>query len=129
MNEVMTPEKVREKIKGALKNVYDPEIPVNVLDLGLIYDIIVTDDLKVTIKYTLTAPGCPIASFLDAQIIQAVKEAVPEAKEVRTEMVFDPPWSPAMVTKEGREQLKVLYGYDVVGEWLRRMGIEENEQS
>ncbi len=125
LNDVNGVEAIRERVKTALKKVFDPEIPVNVYDLGLIYDIIVTSDLRITIKYTLTAPGCPIASFIDAQIIHAVKEAVPEAKEVKTELVLDPPWSPKMVTREGREQLKALYGYDVVGEWLKRMGIEE----
>lgn len=118
---------IREKIINALRSVYDPEIPVNVLDLGLIYEIKITDNLEVIIKYTLTAPGCPLASFLEAQIIQAVKGAVPEIKEIRTELVLDPPWSPLRVTKEGREQLKLLYGYDVVGEWLKRMGVTEDE--
>jgi len=122
-------EVIKEKIINALRNVYDPEIPVNVFDLGLIYEITVTDNLEVVVKYTLTAPGCPLASFLDAQIIQAIKNAAPEAKEIKTELVFDPPWSPLKVTREGREQLKLLYGYDVVGEWLRRMGVTENEQS
>ncbi len=122
-------EEIKEKIKKALRNVYDPEIPVNVLDLGLIYEIKVSDNLEVLVKYTLTAPGCPLAPFLDAQIIQAIKQNVPEVKEIKTELVLDPPWSPLMVTKEGREQLKLLYGYDVVGEWLKRMGVSENEQS
>ena len=113
---------LRKRILEALMNVYDPEIPVNVVDLGLIYDITISDDLVVTIKYTLTAPGCPIAPLIEAQIIEAVKNAVPEAKDVRAELVFDPPWTPLRITREGREQLKVFYGYDIVEAWLRRSG-------
>lgn len=92
------------------------------MDLGLIYDIEVTQGPEIKIKYTLTAPGCPVAPLIDAQIIEAVKSAVPEAKKIETELVFDPPWTPLRILPEGREQLKILYGYDIVEEWVKRYG-------
>ena len=95
---------------------------MNIVDLGLIYDVAISKDLVVTIKYTLTAPGCPIAPLIEAQIINAVKNIVPNAKEIRTELIFDPPWTPLRITKEGREQLKIYYGYDIVEAWLKRQG-------
>lgn len=121
-NEISSVEAIKQRIIKALKKVYDPEIPINVMDLGLIYDIEVTQGPEIKIKYTLTAPGCPIAPLIDAQIIEAVKSAVPEAKKIETELVFDPPWTPLRILPEGREQLKILYGYDIVEEWVKRYG-------
>jgi len=121
-NEVSSIEAIKQRIIKALKKVYDPEIPINVMDLGLIYDIEVAQGPEIKIKYTLTAPGCPIAPLIDAQIIEVVKSAVPEAKKIETELVFDPPWTPLRISPEGREQLKILYGYDIVEEWVKRYG-------
>ncbi len=113
-------EAVKRKVIEALKTVYDPEIPVNVWDLGLVYDINVDDEGRITIVMTLTAPGCPVAGFVAMQAEEAVKHAVPEAKEVHVEITFDPPWDPRRVTPEGRRMLKEIFGYDVVEEWIRR---------
>ncbi len=114
---------VREVIE-ALKEVYDPEIPVNVYDLGLIYEIHVSkgEDGKpvVTILMTMTAIGCPVIGLLAAYVEEAVRDRVPDA-EVNIEITFDPPWTPERITREGREQFKAMYGYDIVEEWIRIM--------
>lgn len=112
-------EKIKEKVIEALKTVYDPEIPVNVYDLGLIYGLEVDKEARVKIKMTLTAPGCPLAGMILGLAEGTVKEKVPEAKDVRVELVWNPLWTPERVTPEGREALKNLLGYDLVGEWMK----------
>ena len=117
-------EELARKIVDALKEVYDPEIPVNIYDLGLIYEIKVDKSKgkpKVKIIMTLTAIGCPVSVALPAYVEEAVREAVPDAEDVEVEVVFDPPWSPDRVTPEGRELLKAIYGYDVVEQWKKMM--------
>ncbi len=114
-------DELKKKVIEALKQVYDPEIPVNVVDLGLVYDVEVTPDRKAYIRMTLTAPGCPIAGLILMQAEETVKRLVPELRDVRVELVFDPPWDPTRITPEGREKLKQLYGYDIVEEWIKRM--------
>ena len=113
-----------DRIVKALKEVYDPEIPVNVYDLGLIYEIRVrkgkSGKPRVYILMTLTTPGCPVAGVIAAYVEEAAREAVPEAEDVEVEITFDPIWTPDRVTEEGRELLKSIYGYDVVEEWKRR---------
>jgi len=119
------PREIVERIIKALKEVYDPEIPVNIWDLGLVYELKVKEKeggkYDVDILMTLTALGCPVAASLAAYVEEAIKDAVPEVDRVNVEVTFDPPWSPEMVTEEGRELLKAIYGYDVVEEWKRRM--------
>ena len=110
---------VRERIIEALKKVYDPEIPINVYDLGLIYDLQVEGD-TVRIKMTLTAPGCPLAAYIPALVEDAIKTEVPEIREVDVELVWDPPWTPLRMTEEGRRRVKEIYGVDLVEEWLKR---------
>ncbi len=119
-----------ERVVKALKEVYDPEIPVNVYDLGLIYEVKVEngDSGKplIKVKMTLTAIGCPVSVALPAYVEEAVRDAVPEARDVEVEVVFDPPWTPERVTEEGRELLKAIYGYDVVEQWKKMMA-QQNE--
>jgi len=119
------PKEVVDRIIAALREVYDPEIPVNIWDLGLIYKLIVKprEDKKydVDIEMTLTAMGCPIATTLAAYVEEAIRDAVPEVENVSVDITFDPPWSPEMVTEEGRELLKAVFGYDVVEEWKKRL--------
>jgi len=119
------PKEIVDKIIAALREVYDPEIPVNIWDLGLVYKLIVRprDDNKydVDIEMTLTAMGCPIATTLAAYVEEAIRDAVPEVENVSVDITFDPPWSPEMVTEEGRELLKAVFGYDVVEEWKKRL--------
>jgi FeS assembly SUF system protein len=94
-------------IVQVLKQIYDPEIPVNVYDLGLIYDITISDDRKAEIVMTLTAPNCPIAD----QILIEVKEkvaAVEGISEAEVKLVFDPPWDQNMMTDEAKLELGML---------------------
>ncbi len=100
----------REEIVEVLKTCYDPEIPVNIWDLGLIYDI-AQEDGKVKIQMTLTAVGCPIGPVLAEEIRWKVGQ-LPGVEEVDVEIVFSPPWSPDRLTEEGRLALQSM-GYPV----------------
>jgi len=94
----------KERVLKALKKVYDPEIPVNIVDLGLIYGIEIKDNV-VNIRMTMTAPGCPVAFLLVEMVKEAVREEVPEAKEVNVELVWDPPWTPDRMSEEAKRIL------------------------
>ena len=94
-----------EQVREALKDVYDPEIPVNVVDLGLVYEMDVSDGNEVLVKMTLTAPGCGMGPYIAQQAEWAVAE-IEGVEDVNVELTFDPPWSPDMVTEDG----KVLLG-------------------
>lgn len=94
----------KEQVLDALRDVYDPEIPFNIVDLGLIYDIRI-EDKKVKIKMTLTAPGCPMSYFLVEMVKAQVKEKIPEVEDVNVEIVFDPPWTPDRMSPEARKLL------------------------
>ena len=83
---------LRDSIIAALKTVYDPEMPVNVYELGLIYDVSVDDDGRAGIRMTLTAPNCPVAGTLPGEVERAVR-SVPGVTDVKLELTFDPPWS------------------------------------
>jgi FeS assembly SUF system protein len=83
---------LREDIIGALKKVYDPEMPVNIYELGLIYDLTVDDAGRADIRMTLTAPNCPVAGTMPGEVERAVR-AVPGVSDVKLELVFDPPWT------------------------------------
>jgi FeS assembly SUF system protein len=107
---------LREKIIEALKNVYDPEIPINIWDLGLVYDVRVDDEGTVYVLMTLTAPGCPLANTLTINVEDVIR-GVDGVKDVTVELTFDPPWNPKKMTPEGRELFKKLYGYDIVEYW------------
>ena len=88
----------------ALRQVYDPEIPVNVYDLGLIYEIAVDDDHQVNIKMTLTAPNCPIADVVVESVAEAVRD-VPGVVDVAIELVFEPVWDKDMMSEEAKIEL------------------------
>jgi FeS assembly SUF system protein len=101
----MTGEPLTEKrVIDALRTCFDPEIPVNVYDLGLIYGIVVDPAGSVAIRMTLTAPNCPAAQDLPAQV-EAKVAAVPGVTAARVEVVFDPPWSSCMMSDAARLQL------------------------
>jgi FeS assembly SUF system protein len=95
------------KIVMALRQVYDPEIPVNVYDLGLIYEIAVDDDHQVNIKMTLTAPNCPIADVVVDNVAEAVRD-VPGVVDVSIELVFEPVWNQDMMSEEAKMELGLL---------------------
>ncbi len=83
---------LRERVIAALKKVYDPEMPVNIYELGLIYDCSVDDTGQAAIRMTLTAPNCPVAGTLPGDVERAVR-AVPGVTDVKLELTFDPPWT------------------------------------
>jgi len=93
-----------DNIIERLKDVYDPEIPVNVYDLGLIYNVDIDDSNKANIIMTLTAPGCPVADILVEDVRQATL-AVDGIVEADVELVFDPPWDKSMMSEEARLEL------------------------
>ena len=100
----------REQVLDALRSVVDPEIPINVVDLGLIYGVDLSDTNTVTVRMTMTAPQCPMAGYLMQQVEQAVR-AVPGVEDVHVDLVFDPPWEPSMIR----------------GDALRGLGIGDGE--
>lgn len=95
------------EIVNVLKNIYDPEIPVNIYDLGLVYDIDTDSDKKVVITMTLTAPNCPVADILPVEIKEKVS-AIPGVGEVEVNLVFDPPWNQSMMSEEALFELGML---------------------
>jgi len=98
---------VQRDVVRALRQVYDPEIPVNIYDLGLIYDIDVDDDHKVFIKMTMTAPNCPMADELFMQVNEAVRD-VPGVTDCAVEVVFDPPWDKSRMSESALLELGLL---------------------
>ena len=87
-----------------LRNVYDPELGINIVDLGLVYDVEVTPDGVVRIEYTLTTMGCPIGPLIEQQM-QALLATVDGVKDVHAEMVLRPPWTPEMMSEEAKAAL------------------------
>ncbi len=98
---------LEEKIIAAVKTVYDPEIPVNIYDLGLIYRIDISDDNNVHIDMTLTAPACPVADILPGQVAAVVRQ-LDEVNDVKVELVFDPPWTTERMSEEAKLLLNML---------------------
>jgi FeS assembly SUF system protein len=97
---------LEEKIIMALKEIYDPEIPVNIYEIGLIYEIKVDDDFNVHIVMTLTTPNCPVAESLPSEVRQKVLE-IEGIKDVDLELTFEPPWTMDMLSPEARLELGI----------------------
>ena len=91
------------QIREALKQVYDPEIPVDIVNLGLVYEVAV-DEGRVQVTMTTTSEGCPVGDFLTAEVERALR-ALPGIEAVSVELVWDPPWSPEMMSAEAKEKL------------------------
>ena len=98
---------LEEQIVRMLQTVYDPEIPVNVYDLGLIYEVEVDDDKNVDITMTLTAPACPAADYIMEDVKMKV-ESIPTVKNVRIQIVFEPEWNREMMSEEAKLELGFL---------------------
>ena len=98
---------IRDAVITALKTVYDPEIPVNIYSLGLIYGIYIDDDYIVRIVMTLTAPNCPMAESLPIEVRDAAKK-VEGVKDAEVEVVFDPPWDVDKISEEAKLDLGLL---------------------
>jgi FeS assembly SUF system protein len=106
----LTPEQLEgltKELITALKTVFDPEIPVDIYELGLIYKIDVSDNKDIAIDMTLTAPGCPVAGEMPGWVKDAVAK-VPGIGEITVNMVFDPPWSPARMSEEAKLELNMF---------------------
>jgi len=98
--------RLTDDIVGALKTVFDPEIPADIYELGLIYRVDVNDDRDVSIDMTLTTPNCPSAAELPAQVENAVS-GVPGVREAKVNIVWDPPWDPSRMSDEARAVLNM----------------------
>lgn len=98
---------LREQVLEALKTVRDPEIPVNLVDLGLIYELIVNKDGVVYVEMTLTTPACPVAGALPGQVRDAVS-AVPGVQEARVKLVWTPPWDKDRMSEEAKLELGLI---------------------
>ena len=96
-----------DKLIDKLKTVYDPEIPVDIYELGLIYKVDVSDQKDVVIDMTLTAPGCPVAGEMPGWVEDAIR-VIPEVKSCKVELVFDPPWDPSRMSDEAKLQLNMF---------------------
>ena len=102
-----TPESLNPAIVEALRTVYDPEIPVNIYDLGLIYDFEIDENYFVDVTMTLTAPGCPVAETFPGIVENAVK-SVPGVSDAQVELTFDPPWTMANMSEEAKLELGMI---------------------
>lgn len=100
-------EAMLEAIIAQIRTIYDPEIPVNIHDLGLIYAIDLTADNSALIRMTLTAPACPVAGTMPGMVEEAVK-AVPGIDDCTVELVWDPPWNREMISDEAKLELGIL---------------------
>ena len=98
---------LQERVLDALKTVRDPEIPVNLVDLGLIYELLVRKDGTVYVEMTLTAPSCPVAGALPGQVQQAVA-SVPGVQDARVKLVWTPPWTQSLMSEEAKLELGLL---------------------
>ena len=113
-NDILTAEDVKalqplyEQVIAALKSVYDPEIPVNIYDLGLIYELNINPSREVSIVMTFTAPNCPMADEVLQEVRESV-EAVPGVTKVDIELTFEPVWDKSMLSEEARVELGLDY--------------------
>lgn len=95
---------LNDLVIAALKTVFDPEIPLNIYDLGLIYEIIINETHDVHIKMTLTSPGCPVAQTFPGTVEQEIRQVI-GVNDVTVELVWDPPWTPDVMDEDARLQL------------------------
>tara|TARA_Y100001935_G_C17210766_1_gene459995 strand:- start:427 stop:738 length:312 start_codon:yes stop_codon:yes gene_type:complete len=103
----MDADKLAEKIIKVLKTVYDPEIPVDIYELGLIYDVLVNDNSEVKIIMTLTTPNCPVADSLPKEVEDKVK-LLSEVNDAKVELTFEPPWTRDLMSEEAKLELGFL---------------------
>ncbi|HOT65524.1 metal-sulfur cluster assembly factor [Seramator thermalis] len=100
-------QRIQDEIVMMLRTVYDPEIPVNIFDLGMIYDIDIDDDFNVNIEMTFTSPSCPAADYI-LMDVQMKVESVKGVKSVNVNLTFDPPWDKSMMSEEAMLELGLL---------------------
>ena len=108
MSEItFNPQLLGDKIIKVLKTIFDPEIPVDIYELGLIYDVFVNEDFDAKVLMTLTSPNCPVAESLPADVEQKVK-SIKGINNVEVEMTFDPPWTKDLMSEEAKLELGFL---------------------
>lgn len=98
MSEYISPQELEQKVIAAIKEIFDPEIPVNIYDLGLIYDISITSENEVVVLMTLTSPNCPEAGGIPAEVQERIKD-MPEVKDAKVLLTFDPSWDKSMMSE------------------------------
>jgi len=106
-NTIIDTAELGEKIVRVLKTIYDPEIPVDIYELGLIYDVFVNEDYDVKILMTLTSPNCPVAESLPVEVEEKVK-SIDAVKDAIVEITFDPPWTQDLISEEAKLELGLL---------------------
>lgn len=107
VGEAIDTKALEERIIEVMKTVYDPEIPVNIYELGMVYKVDVRADAEVFVQMTLTSPSCPVAGSLPGEVEARVK-TVPGVRKASLELVWDPPWTPAMMTEAAKLQLGMM---------------------
>ena len=107
MSETIDTTALGEKIVAVIKTIYDPEIPVDIYELGLIYDVFVNEDYDVKILMTLTTPNCPVAETLPLEVEEKVK-SLNDVKSAEVEITFDPPWTQDLMSEEAKLELGLL---------------------
>ncbi len=100
-------QEIGEKVVKVLKSIYDPEIPVDIYELGLIYDVMVSTDADVKILMTLTSPNCPVAETLPVEVEEKVR-SLKEVNDAEVEITFDPPWNKDLMSEEAKLELGML---------------------
>jgi len=103
----VTTEDLEKQVIEVLKTIYDPEIPINIYELGLIYEVKVHEDRSVYVKMTLTAPNCPVADILPQQVEWGIA-SIPDVSDVRVELTFDPPFTIEMMSDEAKLTLSFM---------------------
>ena len=103
----MNTDLIGEKVVSVLKTIYDPEIPVDIYELGLIYDVFVNEDYNVKIIMTLTSPNCPVAETLPKEVEEKV-DSIESIKSAKVEITFDPPWNKDLMSEEAKLELGLL---------------------
>lgn len=107
MSEVISTEDLGEEIVKVLKQIFDPEIPVDIYELGLIYDVMVNEDRDVKVVMTLTTPNCPVAETMPVEVKEKV-QSIDVVNEVEVELTFEPPWSQDLMSEEAKLELGML---------------------
>ena len=100
-------DRLTDRLIEAFKTVFDPEIPVDIYELGLIYKVDVSDERDVAVDMTLTAPGCPVAGEMPGWVEDAIR-SIPDVRNIKVDLVFDPPWDPARMSDEAKLQLNMF---------------------
>ena len=107
MSEVIDTAELGEQIVKVIKTIFDPEIPVDIYELGLIYDVFVNEDYEVKVLMTLTTPNCPVAETLPKEVEDKVK-SIKNVKDTEVEITFDPPWTQDLMSEEAKLELGML---------------------